>query len=105
MIRYACAKCGTIIPLSAIGVRLTNDGKLEYAIECHGEVERFVRSIFPDMEGVLFSGKSSVELHDRRPDAWVKLAKSVLTDEVQHGGLLSRGTVRSAGAVMARLGE
>jgi len=60
-------------------------------------------------EGIELDERSIRIFCDRFTKAYLalpeELARAVLTDEVQHGGLLSRSTVRTAGAVLARMGE
>jgi len=62
-----------------------------------------------EAEGIVLDDRSIRIFCDRFTKAYlarpVELAKAVLTDEVQHGGLLSRSTVQSAGAILARMGE
>ena len=71
-IRHSCAKCRKDIPLSAYAVRITGDRKLEFTVECHGELSIITRAVYPDMEGVLFSGLPPAAIEDRRPQAWIE---------------------------------
>ena len=58
-----------------------------------------------EAEGIPLDDRSIRIFCDRFAKAYlalpVTLAKSVLNDETQHGGLLSRATVRTAGAMLA----
>lgn len=72
MIRHSCAVCRKEIPLSAYVVRITADRKLEFSVECHGQLCIITRAIYPDMEGVLFSDLPAVAIVDRRPAAWIE---------------------------------
>jgi hypothetical protein len=62
-----------------------------------------------EAEGIKLDDRSIRIFCDRFAKAYLalpeELARAVLNDETQHGGLLSRTTVRTAGVVLARMGE
>lgn len=62
-----------------------------------------------EAEGIPLDDRSIRIFCDRFTKAYLglpaELAEAVMNDEVNHGGLLSRDTVRRAGIVMAKMGE
>lgn len=90
-LRYACAVCRKIITDWRITQR--PDGKIEFQAHCHGDVHSIVISL--DLQGVLFSGTSVLELPTRDPDEYIRRA----AEEEGKGttGRVGRRTPKSRG--------